>query len=193
MLSEMIRHRREFIRAVHNRHFELTPAGILFPEQKAIWGGVFESWVNDADHQVDANIIPTEGLNLFLLSTVTGGTVVSPWYMGLGAANVTPLSTLTGATTDSALTEFVAYAEGARVAYVPAAPSAGATDNGASRAVFTINGGGGNAYTAFLHASSTWHSGTGPVLCAAKFSPARTGLAAGDALAVKYTLSLTST
>lgn len=141
---------------------------------------------------VSANIIPTEGLDHILSTIVAAGTQVTSWAVGIFEANVTPAATLTHATLVATLTECTAYDETTRVAYVEGAVSAGAVDNSASRAVFTMNAT-KTVYGGFLASSnvkSTTSAGT--CLAAAKFSASRAVVAA-DELAVKYSLSATST
>jgi len=195
-IASVMRHRGEFARAMQNNRHEVTPAGILFPQQGVLIGGVF-----DLEHRngkgelcgrdISANIIPTEGLNYLLSAGVAGGTVVNPFYVGLFEGNVTPGASLTHATLVATLTECTAYDETTRVAYVEGAVSAGSVDNGSNRAEFTMNAT-KTIYGGFLASSSTKSTtAAGTCLAAAKFSASRAVVAA-DVLAVKYTLSATS-
>lgn len=188
--AALSRHRREFARAVANNKFEITPAGILFPEQKTLLAGVFEDTLNGGDRQIAPNIIPTEGLNHALDCILHGGTQVSPWYVALFKGTGTPSSSLTAANFASTLTEFTGYSEGARVTYNEGAASGGVTDNDANRAEFTINAS-DTIYGGALLSVSTKSSTSGVILCAAKFAAAR-AVVSGDTLQVKYTLTLTS-
>jgi hypothetical protein len=130
-------------------------------------------------------------LNHILSVIVAGGTQVNPFYVGLFEGNVTPGATLTHATLASVLTETTAYDETTRQAYVEGSVSAGAVDNGASRAEFTMNAT-KTIYGGFLASSSTkGDTSAGTCLAAAKFSSSR-AVVDDDVLAVKYTLSATS-
>lgn len=188
--AEILAHRREFARAVANHKYEKSDQGIYIPGAKVFIGGAFEHTLNHADNQVDPNIIPTEGLNHILSVLVAGGTQVNPWYVALFSANVTPGASLTAATFTGTCTEFTSYAEATRVAYVDGSIAAGAVDNAASRAEFTMSGS-ATIYGGALLSASAKSSTSGTILAAAKFSASRAVVAA-DTLQVKYTLSVTS-
>lgn len=195
-MNDLMQHRGEFARAIANKNYEFTDDGrVLFPKQGCFVAGVF-----DTEHRrggdllardLSPNVIPTEGLNHILSVIVGGGTQVNPFYTGLFEGNVTPGASLTHATLVAVLTECVAYAETTRPAYVEGAIAAGAVDNSASRAVFTINAS-KTVYGGFLASSNVKSAATaGTCLAAAKFSASRAVVAA-DELAVKYSLSATS-
>lgn len=193
----LMKHRGEILRALASQQFEPHgPGGVL------IRGGVdaVPMGVYDIQHRrngklvgrtMASNIIPTEGLNHILSTEVAGGAQVSPWYMALFEGNVTPLSTWTGANFAANATECTAYDEATRVAYVEGAVAAGSVDNGDNRAVFTMNAG-KTVYGGALLESNTKGDTTGALLSAAKFAVARAVVAA-DELAVKFTLTLSST
>lgn len=183
--------RSEFARAVANHRYEISEAGILFPEQKTLLAGVFEDTLNGGDRQISPNIIPTEGLNHALDVILHGVAQVSPWYVALFKGTGTPSSSLTAANFASTLTEVTTqYSEGTRVAYNEAAAAGGVTDNDASRAEFTIAAS-DTIYGGALLSASTKGSTSGVILCAAKFAAPR-AVVSGDTLQVKYTLTLTS-
>jgi hypothetical protein len=195
-MNDLMRHRGEFARAIRNRKFEISPAGILFPQQGVLAAGVF-----DTEHRrggdligrdISPNIIPTEGLNHILDAIVGGASQVDPWYVALFKGNVTPGATLTGASFAGTCTEATEYDETTRVAYVDAAAADGIMSNSASRAEFTMNAGitvyGGALLSASAKSDAT--AGT-KCLAASKFSASR-AVVDDDELAVKYTLTLTS-
>lgn len=186
----ILRHRREFARAVANHQYEESPSGLLFPKQKTFVAGHFETWINGADHAVDPNIIPTAGLNHLLSVLVAGGAQVNPWYVALFTNNVTPAATLTAANFASTMGEFTGYAESNRVTYVEGTPAAGAVDNDASRAEFTINAPATLRGGALLSAQAK-SAVIGEILACARFGADR-AVIAGDTLQTKYTLSATS-
>jgi hypothetical protein len=189
--ADLQAHRREFARAVANKHYERAGDGrILFPRQKAFLHGVMVSTINGKDPQVDPNIIPTEGLNYMLDVGVHDATKVSTWYTALFNANTTPQDTLTGVNFATQQTEYTGYAETARVTYVEAAASAGATSNTASRAEFTIVTP-TTVYGAALLSSSTKGDNTGKILACSKFSAGRSVIL-DDLLQILYSLSLSS-
>lgn len=194
-INAVFRHRADFARAIANKHFEIGPEGILLPEQGVWLGGVFDTVHRrggDILHRgLSPNIITTEGLNHILSVVVAGGAQVSTWYVGLFEGNVTPGASLTHATLAATLTETTAYDETTRQAYVEGSVSAGAVDNSASRAVFTINAT-KTIYGGFLASSNVkGDTSAGTCLAAAKFSASR-AVVDDDELSVKYSLSATS-
>lgn len=188
--KDLMAHRNEFARAVTNKKYELTPVGILFPKQNAIVAGHMETWVNGCDHQIDPNILPTEGLNHLLSVLVAGAAQVSPWYVALFSQNVTPQATLTAATFTGTMTEFVGYSEATRVTYVEGAVAAGSVSNSASRAEFTISAG-ATIYGGALLSAQAKSATTGTLLACSLFSAGRPVII-GDTLQTMYTLGATS-
>lgn len=195
-IASVMRHRGEFARAIRNHNYEISPAGILFPAQGMFCGGVF-----DTEHRrggdllsrdFSPNVIPTEGLNHWLDVLAHAVTQISPWYIALFEGNVTPGATLTGETFDSVCTECTAYDEATRVAWNEAAAVAGVMDNAANRAVFTMNGT-KTVYGGGLLSVSAKEDATPGTICAAasKFTASR-AVVDDDELAVKYTLTATS-
>lgn len=195
-MNDLMRHRGEFARRIANKDYELSPAGILFPKMQCFVGGVF-----DTEHRrvgdmlardISPNIIPTEGLNHILDVLAHAATQITTWYVALFEGNVTPGATLTGPTFDSVLTECTAYDETTRVAFDEAAAASGVIDNSANRAVFTINAT-KTVYGGGLLSSSTKQDATAGVIClaASRFSASRP-VVSGDELAVKYSLTATS-
>lgn len=195
-MNDLMRHRGEFARAIANKKYEVSPAGILFPQMGLSVNGVFDTEHRRAGdlvgRDISPNIIPTEGLNHLLDVLAHGAAQVDPWYVALFEGNVTPGATLTGATFNSVCTECTAYDETTRVAFVEGAPSAGVLDNSANRAVFTMNGVKTVYGGALLQAQAKLDATAGQLcLAASKFSASR-AVVAGDELAVKYTLTATS-
>lgn len=193
MLSpDLIRHRAEFARAIANHDFELTPAGIVFPKQKALVAGAFITKVNDRDMQVDPNLVPTEALDYLLLAGLKASGALSTWYIAPFLTNAAPTAALTAANFNTTLTEWIAYNEAARQAYtLPAAPTTGAFSNSAAPAVFTSNAA-ATVYGAGILSASAKQAATGKIFCASLFSAGRV-LAAADKLTVQYDVSATST
>jgi len=187
--------RGEMLRHFRNHRYEAGPEGIAIPAMGLTVAGVF-----DIEHrrggdllhrELAPNVIPTEGLNHILSVLVAGGAQVNPWYVGLFEGNVTPGASLTHATIPSVLTETTAYDETTRQSYVGGSISGGAVDNSASRAVFTINAT-KTVYGGFLASSNVKGStSAGTCLAAAKFASSR-AVIDNDELAVKYSLTLTS-
>lgn len=91
------------------------------------------------DSEVVHNLVPMEGINHFLNTTLKGGGQNATWYVGLYEGNYTPSSTDTAVAFPAAATETTAYDETTRPAFTSGAVSAGSLDNSASKAVFTFN------------------------------------------------------
>lgn len=193
MLSpDLIRHRAEFARALANHDYDLTPAGIVFPKQKALVSGAFITTINDRDMQVDPNIVPTEALNYLLQAGLKGTGALSAWYIAPFLNNVAPTAALTAANYETTLNEWIAYDEAARQAYtLPASPTGGVFSNSAAPAVFTSNAA-ATIYGAGILSASAKEATTGKIFCASLFAAGRV-LAAADKLTVQYDVSATST
>lgn len=189
--ADVMRHRSEFARALRNRHFEVSPAGILFPQQKVFIGGVFETRVNGRDPDLSPNIFPTEGLNHVLDIVFGGGAQQTSWYIAPFSGNVTPGASLTAATFVAVCTEFTGYSEATREAFVEAAAAGGVMDNDATRAEFSITAASATLYGAALLSVGTKSSGSGVCAAASRFAASR-AVVTGDTLQVKYTLTGTS-
>lgn len=194
---DLIRHGMEFVRAIANYQYEVSPNGIRFPKMRAIVQGQFDTWVNGADHQVDPNEVPIEALNYLLKAgiKVVGG--ISSWYIAPFLNNTAPTSALTAALFDSTLNEFTAYNESTRQAWtLPADPVSGAFTNAAAPAVFTTaasvgTGAGVDVYGAGVLGASAKESTASKLLTASLFGGAR-NLKTPDKLTIEYSLSATS-
>lgn len=190
MSTDLIRHRREFARAVANHKYEQTESGLYFPEQRAFAGGMLATTVNGEDLRVDANTFTTEGLNYLLTAGVKNGAAAAAFYLAPFSGNVTPTASLTAATFDSTQTEFTNYTEAGRPEFVDGAVASGSLSNSASRAEITADTGGGNVWGAGLLSIATKSSTSGTLLACAKFASVR-ALLETDVLAFQYTLTLT--
>lgn len=136
------------------------------------------------------NLMPTEGLNYLLETSVRGGAALSSWYVGLFEANYTPLAADTAATFPGSATESTAYAESTRQAYTTVAASGGVLTNTASKAAFTMNAT-KTIYGGFIASASAKSATTGKLLSAAKFSASK-AVESGDVLNITATMTLTS-
>lgn len=193
-IASVMRHRREFARAMANNQFEIGPTGILLPRQGVWLGGVFDTEHRRGgdlvDRDLSPNLLPTEGLNHIWDTVLHNGTPVHPWYVALFEGNYTPVAGVTGATFASAATECTAYDETTRVAYDEGASSGGVIDNASNRAVFTMNAS-KTVYGGALLSGSAKGDTTGKLLAIARFSSSR-AVVDDDELAVKYTLTASS-
>ena len=137
----------------------------------------------------EKNLIPTEGLNHMLSVVVAGGVKVSTWYVGIYEGDYTPIATNTAANFPGLATECTAYAEASRPTFVEGSVSAGAVDNSASKAEFTMNAT-KTVYGCFLVSTATKGATTGTLLSAVRFSTPQ-DMTAGGFPRVSAPLSLT--
>ena len=133
------------------------------------------------------NLVVNAGLNYALDASLSGGTPITSWYVGL--INDSP--TIAAANTMSShagWTEFTAYDEAARQAWTEAGPSSQSITNSASTADFTISTNSSVIAGAFLTSDNTKSGTSGTLFAAAAFS-ADKNADDGDTLSVTYTLS----
>jgi len=166
--------------------------------QKALLGGYFTFECFGADGKLKwtegpiHNLVTTEGINHDLTILLKNGTVIDPWYVVIFESNTTPLAAHTYAV--PGYTESTAYTEGTRPEFVDGAIAAGAINNSASKAVFSINatktiyggalvGGGAAAST------KADTAGGGKLLCSVLLGASR-AVISGDVLNVQYTFTL---
>lgn len=188
--GDVIRNRLDFARAIANRHYEKHPNGIFFPKQGLLIGGQYTTWVNDADMQVDPNVVTAEGINALLNRRFITGAAAGA-YIACFLNNLTPGDALTAASFDSDLNEWTTYNEANRPAWtLPGATTTKALSNAAAPAVFTASVGVAalNVYGAAILDGQNKESTTGGCTAASKFSAARV-LNAGDKLTVQYDLA----
>ena len=188
------RHAKDIKRFIAKDDYELTEGGILVHGCILAKGEYFES-VNGQDERVHHNLIPTEGINLIL--DVALGSVAKPasFYLAPYAGTETPAAGWTAANYASTASEITSTTEGwagaSRPSWTPAAASAGAIDNLASKASFTIicttslsiNGAG-------LLTNNTRGSTSGSLVSASRFGATRV-VYNGDVWDCGYRVTLT--
>lgn len=189
MITDILRHGREFARAIQKEQYDVTDQGILLYRSHALIGGTMVHWLNGEDRRVDNNTFTIEGLNYLLTTGMKNGTPVAAFYVAPFSGNVTPASTLTAATFTSTLTEATAYAEATRPEYVEGTAASGSINNSASRAEITANAS-VTIWGAGLLSASAKSATTGTCMAAAKFAAQR-DLVNTDVLAFDYTLTIT--
>lgn len=136
------------------------------------------------------NLIVTEGLTHMASVVYKGATQNSSWYIGIYEGNYTPVSGATAATIAAASTESTAYAESTRVLWASGAVTAGALDNTASKAEFTMNAN-KTIYGGFLVSASPKASTTGVLTSLIRF-PSPKVLESGSVLRVTTGVAFTS-
>jgi hypothetical protein len=142
------------------------------------------------DRELVHNLVPTEGLNYILESSLRGGAALSTWYIALFEGNYTPVAGVTASSFPAAATESTAYDQATRVSWVSAAASAGSVTNSASKAVFTINA--VKTIYGLAQSSVAAKSATSGVLASvARFTTPK-AVEVGDELRVTSTITMTS-
>jgi len=149
------------------------------------------------------NLVPSEGLDFFLNSTIRGGSQISSWYVSLFKSNTTPQAGNTCAEfygTDGH-TELTEFTEVTRQAWNHEAPAAGdpsgrmSTNANSTLATFTVDtlGGATTIYGATISSSTLdANDAAGTLLAATRFASSRLILE-GDVLKVEYSITATST
>ncbi len=145
-------------------------------EGKLIWEDVIE------------NIVVNAGLNHALDVTLSAGTQITTWYLGL----ISPSPSVAAADTMSShggWTEVTAYSEATRRTWTEAGPSSQSISNSASPAVFTVNADGTDIGGCFLTSVNTKGGSTGTLYAAGAFSAGNKSLDNLDTLTVTATFT----
>jgi hypothetical protein len=130
--------------------------------------------------EITPNLVPTEGLNDLLSVWLKNGSQHANWYIALFEGNYTPVNTITAATFATGATECSAYAETTRPAWTGGTVAAGAVNNSAAKAEFTMNAN-KTVYGGALISSSTKGGTSGVLGSIVRFSTSK-GVENGDIL-----------
>ena len=196
MSNDFNKHRGELSRALQAHKYEVGDAGLFIPAMNA-WAGTHLTIEHRRQGDLmerasGPNILPLAARNDIVNVICHGLAPVTTWYCALFSGNVTPGDSLTAATFPAVCTEFVAYDELTRPAWVEADAAAGATDNSASRAQFTCNAS-GTIYGGGLFSSGAKGStNVADRMLGVSRAPLSKNVADDDELLAKFTFSLTS-
>lgn len=134
------------------------------------------------------NIVTDEGVTHALDVTLSNGSQVTTWYVGLkGTGAVAAGNTAAGIGTTNSWSEDTNYSESVRQTWTDAGVSSKSLTNAASVASFSINAT-TTIYGAFLISNSTKSGTSGVLFAAANFSSSKS-LNNGDTLEVTYAIS----
>ncbi len=185
---------KEFLRDLLNEKYDTSEGGILL-KQGLMVRGFYEHGVNGKDWIREQNLIPDAAI-LSILNVYFGGTAkISTWYIAPFSGSATPASNWTAANFTSNATEITSttegYTETPRQTFTAGSAAAGAIDNYASKAAFTIatateldiNGAG-------LLSVATRGGTTGVLASAIKFASTRT-VQDADVWSCGYQIELT--
>jgi len=185
----LMQHRTELARALRNHHVERADNGLYFPKQGLFVGGVFRTWVNGKDEQVDPNVMMLAGLTDILAVYFDQAAARTAFFIAPFSNNVTPTNDLTNLTIVSTLGEFVHYSEANRQSWAKDDAAAQAISNHTTPATFTADATAGTVWGAWLTTSATKSSTSSQLpVCATKFAGARV-LQENDQLSIEYTIT----
>ena len=171
--------------------YEMTPEGLLLGADGLLARGEYRVYRNGVLDEVVPNLIVTEGLNYLVGVALKGVTPVTSWYVALFSGNVSVQAAWTAANFTAGSTEFTAYSQATRVAWVGGSVAAGAVNNTASKASFTINSDTQTVRGAALLSASAKSSTTGTLLGAARFTSDKV-LDTDEVLDIGYGLTLSA-
>jgi len=155
---------------------------IVRKEVERLLSGGAHKW-----HEAWENIVVNQGLNDLLDVTLSGATQDTTWFVGLITTDPPTVAAADTLASHAGWTEFTAFDETNRVAWVDAGASSQSITNGASPAAFTINANGSTVGGAFLAGVNT---GTGGRLYAAgAFTAGGKSLDDNDVLSVTATFT----
>lgn len=180
----------EFSRALRNFRYERSPAGIYFPAQDAMCGGVFSTQEEGGEWVRHKNTVTLEYLDKILSDWFNGGAAPTGFYIAPFINNVAPTSALTAATFAGTQGEYIDYTETGRVPWVSNGIAVSQkVSNSNAVAEFTIGAAAATIRGAGLLTAPDKGATTGVLVAAALFSTANT-LNAGSTLKIKYELTL---
>lgn len=182
---------KELMRAVRNRKYETTDAGMYFPVINMELGGYFDVQVNDGPVDVFPNLVVdqwrTRALEILFLQAAPETNFYLAPYLG----NQNPLATWTAANFVANATEFTNYTEAARQIWTVATVNTFSVSNSASKAVFTVGAGVQNTiWGVGLLTQAAKSSTLGYLVAANKSATSRTNLVEGDEVTIGYTINL---
>lgn len=154
-------------------------------------GGVFDVTCRDKSGKVKwqdkaKNLVVGEGLAHILDVSLTGGTQVDPWYIGLLSSG--PTVATGDVISTHGFTEFTDYDESTRVAFTEGRTGVSVSNTG-NLATFTIDADGSVIGGALIASSENAGGSAGTLLCAAAFSGGDKSGDSGDKLEVTYTFT----
>lgn len=139
---DLKKHAREFKGYIDTHQYDVTDEGIFFPKAGALASGEYFYDSNGANPESTANLLPTQGLNYLLETSLRNGAQQTQWYLAIFSGAYTPVAGVTASTFTSSATEITSASEGytetTRRPWTSVAASGGVTDNVADRAAFTI-------------------------------------------------------
>jgi hypothetical protein len=143
------------------------------------------------DRWVERNLIPSTGVN-YLAQAMFGDTSpIGTYYIGLFQNNYVPVNGATSADIPGTIQEFTGYSQATRPLWSRVYDGAGAWDNVAARAEFSVTAD-QRIYGGFLVSSSAKNSSTGLLLSVARFASPK-DITAGLTLRVRAGITLVPT
>lgn len=134
------------------------------------------------------NLVVNAGLNHALDATLSAGTQITTWYLGLMSASPTAAAADT-MSSHGGWTEVTAYDEANRQTWSDGGVSGQSVSNSGSPAVFTISTNGTDIGGCFLTSNNTKGGTTGTLYAAGAFAAGNKSLDDGDTLTVTATFT----
>lgn len=186
---------RAIVRALDREIYDVTEAGIVFPNLGVRAAGEYFDRTNGGEWARTKNLLPTEGLAHIL--NVAMGTTAKPagYFLALFSGTAAPAANWTAASFAAAASEIVSMTEGytsaTRPVWTPTNTATGSIDNMAAVATVTIATASQlNVTGAAMLTNSTRGGTTGALVSATKYAAARV-FQNGDTYDIGYRLSLT--
>lgn len=185
-MIELQRHRTELNRAIQNFHYERTPSGVYIEKAGIFLGGVFRTWVNGRDEQVDPNVVLYDGIDDILKVYFAQAAQRTAFYVVPFSNDVDPPPDLKATDFPATMGEFTHYTETTRPVWAKGAVSGQSISNTATPAQFTSDATGGTVWGAALTTASGKQATSGLMVCCARFSRQRDLAGTGDKLSIEY-------
>lgn len=168
--------------------YEKADGGLYFHPARIFVGGTMSYRINDGPRVMGDNTATFEGLTDILSVYFKQTAQRTAFFFAPYVNNVAPDGTLTAATFNATMLEFVNYTSGSRLAWTPGVIAAQSLDNTATSAQLVVGTGGGTIRGAGLSTAGAKAATTGVLPVCAAFDTAAV-LTAGSKLNLEYVIS----
>ncbi|HSX21502.1 MAG TPA: hypothetical protein VLE97_01855 [Gaiellaceae bacterium] len=186
-INDLFTNHRDLVRrSLDDFKYERLPDGKVFvPSVGTTFGGIFMHDVNGKDRAIDANVMLFAGLSDILRVYFAQSSPRTAFYLAPFSNAIDPAQTLTAATFDATMAEFVNYTQSARPTWAKDAEAGQQIGNVTTPCQFTIGSGGGTIWGAGITTSSGKGVSTGLMPACARFAAVR-NLVETDVLNLSY-------
>lgn len=180
--------RNEIRGALVANKFDKADNGLFFPASRLFIGGTMTYSIDGGPRVMGDNTATFEGLNDLLSVYFIQTAQRVAFYFVPYKNNVAPDGTLTAASFNGTMSEFINYTASTRQVWTPGAVASQSVDNSAASAQLVIGTGGATIYGAGLSTASAKSATTGVLPVCAAFDTAAV-LTAGSKLNLEYVIS----